>query len=130
MITYSTLLNVGADKLQYFGKVFVFFGSKTGLSTTPNITLHYHNESQYTNFGFTVNKCDGNLLVSSPFDGTQKGLVQYINTSRSDMEEQHGGSSQILNSENAQNFSWYGYSTACGKFEGADVSFVGSPTYR
>ena len=107
--------------MKYFGKVFIYFGSKTGLSTTPNITLHYEDESQYTNFGFTVNSCGDRLLVSSPFDSEQKGLLQLISGSHNN---------KIFKVTSAQNFSWFGYSTACKIMDDFDLLFVGSPMYR
>lgn len=114
---------LGAQNLQYYGKIFIYFGSKHGLSSTPNRTLHYFNQSKYTNFGHQLTKCRKSLLVSTPFDSQQKGLLQKVNGNK-------GGGDHMMMS-GWQNYSWFGYSSECATTVSKEnITLVGSPTYR
>jgi glycosylphosphatidylinositol phospholipase D len=59
---------------EYYGKVFVYFGSKAGLSDKPDITITTSNKDEiFFNMGYFLGSgdCDGNgfvdLLIGSPY---------------------------------------------------------------
>ena len=111
----------GAAHLNYYGKVYIYYGSKHGIATQPNVTLNYENQSKYTNFGHHLATCNNNnLVIGSPFDSMQTGLVRIINVKDGSHRDMQGSSA----------YSWFGYSTVCGMDKGREILMVGSPMTR
>ena len=77
---YFPTAHEGEDPLwNYEGKVYVYFGTKEGISLTPSTSLIHTQSTQFTNYGQHLSKCSDKLLIiGSPFHEDQTGEIDLV----------------------------------------------------
>ncbi|MFM7204572.1 MAG: zinc dependent phospholipase C family protein, partial [Myxococcota bacterium] len=128
-----------AASLSYFGQVDVFFGSSTGLSTSPDVSIQ--STQVYHNFGHVMRAGDVNgdgiqdLVVASPYareGGTQRGRVDVF-VSRAGISR-----GTVLSPDDAElslvganSYDWFGHSVAVSRLKSGEILLlVGAPGYN
>lgn len=124
---------------KYFGKIYIYFGSKDGLSKTPNTTIEINHENGniFYNLGMFLNSGDCNndgfkdLIIGSPYaslGGDKKGNVSLFYT----WDKYRGKNIISLESDNDLyltgdfNYQEFGTSFACSN----NQIIVGAPGAR
>jgi glycosylphosphatidylinositol phospholipase D len=129
---------VGGDAWQYRGKVYVYFGTGSGLSANPDIEIAA--TENITNLGHQLASGDldgdgaSDLVIGSPFaksGGRQRGHVSillsstaYVAGSVLTMQDVD----RVISGEN--DFDWFGHAiNVATRSEGETLLLVGAPTY-
>jgi glycosylphosphatidylinositol phospholipase D len=131
--------NSGAFYRDYSGRIYIYFGSKNGLSDEPDVTVTEN--SLNANIGYFLSSADidgdgfKDLIVGSPFygaGGRQRGLIAIFKSNESVSSGNKMTLSDAFWQKTGENdFDWFGYSAAFSfNSKKAPILVVGAPGYK